>query len=179
MEEGNCFISDKVMPQSVSGQGQADEQSEVCGRGGLCSEEEMTFIKEKAIFEENAFFAEKVFRGQSFSEVVEAVKRSIEFDCFAESEKGQALELCYIIAEVMKLPPALAVRIGGDDIPASLAAEVFHALTHEHVALVMENYRKAAYRICRKKMYLRTALYNSVFELESSFANFAGMVLQD
>lgn len=167
MEEGNCFISDKVMPQSVSGQGQADEQSEVCGRGGLCSEEEMTFIKEKA------------FHGQSFSEVVEAVKRSIEFDCFAESEKGQALELCYIIAEVMKLPPALAVRIGGDDIPASLAAEVFHALTHEHVALVMENYRKAAYRICRKKMYLRTALYNSVFELESSFANFAGMVLQD
>lgn len=116
--------------------------------------------------------------GETFTSATELVKKQIEFDCFSEEEKGQAMELCRIVAEVMTLPPNLSVRIDGKDIPAALAAEVFGELTHEHLSAVMENYKNAVYRICRRKTYLRTALYNSVFELESGFVNSVNEILQ-
>lgn len=106
-----------------------------------------------------------------FYEVVEDVKSEIDFDCFGRAEKEQAEEICLMIAEVLKLPPEAKVRIAGNDLTADMVATIFHRLTHEHIALVMENYGKAAYEIHHKKTYLRTALYNSVFEIESHYVN--------
>lgn len=106
-----------------------------------------------------------------FYEVIEDVKSRIDFDCFNSLEKGQVEEICLIIAEILKLPPEAKVRIAGNDLAADMVATIFHRLTHEHIALVMENYGKAWYEIHHKKTYLRTALYNSVFEIENHYAN--------
>ena len=106
-----------------------------------------------------------------FYEIVEDVKANIDFECFGITQKEQAEEICLIIAEVLKLPPETKVRIAGNDLTADMVATIFHRLTHEHITLVMENYGKAAYEIHHKKTYLRTALYNSVFEIESHYAN--------
>ena len=76
-----------------------------------------------------------------------------------------------IIAEVMKLPDDAAVRIAGNDLPAEMVALIFDRIEHDHVIEVMRHYQEATYEIKHTKTYLRTALYNSVFEMEARIDN--------
>lgn len=105
------------------------------------------------------------------SRLLDNVRVQIEMECFMDSEIDRAEEIALIIAEVAMLPESATVRIAGNDLPTGTVAEIYALLTHEHVARVMENYAKAAYEIKHTKTYLRTALYNSVFELTSRIEN--------
>ena len=107
----------------------------------------------------------------SYAEVLRRVKEQIEFDCIPESDKPQAEEICLIVAEALKLPPSIEMQIGGVKLPAEMVQEIYSRLRCEHVELVISNFGKANYTIHHKKTYLRTALYNSVFEFESHYAN--------
>ncbi len=109
--------------------------------------------------------------GTSIFEVLEAVKRQIEADCFYERDIPMVNELALIIAEVLCLPEDARVRISGSDLPATMVAEVYGKLTGEHIETVIESFRRADYEIKHKKTYLRTALYVSVFETQSSKEN--------
>lgn len=110
-------------------------------------------------------------RALPFSVLLECVKGQIEFRCFQREDEEQAGEIAMIIAEVMKLPANAAVRIGGNDLRAEMVAEIYDRVTHEHVTHVMDNYARATYEIKHTKTYLRTALYNAVFELTSRIDN--------
>ena len=114
---------------------------------------------------------------QTFCGTVENVRRAIEIECFVERERTLAEELCKIIAEVMLLPPNAAVRIAGNDFPAQMISEIYQLLDHEHIEFVIDNYKRMTYRITAKKTYLRTALYNSIFEYESHIENQVAMCL--
>lgn len=107
----------------------------------------------------------------TFSQLIEAVGEQIEIERFDRSHRAQATEICFIVAEVMRLPPETVMQIGGMKLPAEMVREIYAMLSHEHVALVMEKYRKVRYEIKAKKTYLRTALYNAVFELDSHYIN--------
>ena len=107
----------------------------------------------------------------SYSEVLQRVKEQIDFACISESDKPQAEEICLIIAEVLKFPPSIEMQIGGVKLPAEMVQEIYSLLRCEHIELVISNFAKADYVIHHKKTYLRTALYNSVFEFESHYAN--------
>ena len=111
------------------------------------------------------------FRNATFEEVAEWVKDNSEFECFDEEQRDAAEEICLIIAEVLKLPSGLNVRIGGNDLPVELVASVYKRIRKEHIELVMENFSCAAYAVKHKKTYLRTALYNSVFEYKAHYLN--------
>ena len=76
-----------------------------------------------------------------------------------------------LIAEMYRLPPDAEVQINGQKLPASMVRDVYSLLTEEHIREVITNYEKAEYTIKFKKTYLRTALYNEVFEHESRFVN--------
>lgn len=104
-------------------------------------------------------------------EMLELTKARIELDTFSSSDKAFAKEIALIIAEVLRLPETAEIRIDGNKLPSSMVKEVFALVEREHVENVMESFRSAKYEIRHKKTYLRTALYNAVFEIESRVEN--------
>lgn len=110
-------------------------------------------------------------RSSSWNAVVAAAREQIAVDSFGCGEYERAAEIAKIIAEVRLLPPEASVRIDGGDLPAGLVDSVYRELTAEHVRHVLENMTHIDYRIRHMKTYLRTALYNSAFELDNSIDN--------
>lgn len=88
-----------------------------------------------------------------------------------------AREIALIIAEVLLLDDEAKIRIGGNTLSAYIVKEIYQKIAHEHVELVIGSFEKIKYEIRHKKSYIRTALYNSVFEYEMSVVNAVGRIL--
>lgn len=112
-------------------------------------------------------FAVTVSQVKSYSlvQIREIMKQRVACHRFERWERENVEELCLIMAEVYKLPDDYKLKINGDPLPASVVQEVFWEIDERHIAHVMENFRRVNYVISNKKAYLRTALYNSVFEI--------------
>ena len=80
-------------------------------------------------------------------------------------------ELCYIIAEVYIIDPDSKIKIADEILDAYLVQEIFRELTLQHLELVESNFGDQTELIKNKRAYLRTALYNSVFEIEAHYTN--------
>lgn len=104
-------------------------------------------------------------------EMLELTKAKIEQETFSASDRAFAGEIALIIAEVMRLPETAEIRIEGNRLAARMVQEVYAMIEKEHVEAVIRSYRNARYEIRHKKTYIRTALYNSVFEMESAVEN--------
>lgn len=107
----------------------------------------------------------------SFKDEIKAVAERLELYAVREIDKALAYELCAIIAEVNIMRPCFSVKIGGEALEAGLVKEIFSCLTNEHIENVIAAFDSCKYEIRNKKAYLRTALYNSVFELEAGQRN--------
>ena len=106
-----------------------------------------------------------------FSAKLKEVQTRIEYSCIGRGDQAQALEICMIIAEVDLLPDEYDIQIAGDKLPARMVKEIFGMIEHDHVEMVIENYKRERREIKFKKSYIRTALYQSVFEIESHYIN--------
>ena len=104
-------------------------------------------------------------------QVLAKVENNLQFDAFDDVYIEQAKEICLIIAEVFILPPMTEIQINGNKLTAESVQVVFDMLTHEDIISVMDNFEAASYKIRHKKTYLRTALYNEVFERSSRTIN--------
>lgn len=104
-------------------------------------------------------------------EMLELTKAKIELENFSIADRAFAAEITLIIAEVMRLPETAEIRIEGNRLSARMVQEVYAMIEKEHVEAVIRAYRNARYEIRHKKTYIRTALYNSVFEMESGVEN--------
>lgn len=80
-------------------------------------------------------------------------------------------ELVQIVAEVMELPAATLINISGLPMQAAMVKEVYQNLTEEHLVSVIDKYIGISFEIRNKKAYLRTMLYNVVFEYEATITN--------
>lgn len=83
----------------------------------------------------------------------------------------QMRELCYIIAEVYIINPDSKIAISDETLDAYLVQEIFSELRYQHLELVLDNFNAKTELVKNKRAYLRTALYNSVFEYESHYTN--------
>lgn len=110
-------------------------------------------------------------RDLPFFELLEYIKDQIGFYCFESGDREQAEEIAMIISEVIKLPDHASVRIGRNDLKAEMVAEIYDYVTYDHVLHVIDRYSHVTYEIKHTKTYLRTALYNAVFELKSKVKN--------
>ena len=119
----------------------------------------------------NALCCENPSVRPSFDEVLEQVKEQIAIDCVPFEQILQAEELAAIIAEVLRLRPEDKQRVDGVMHPAADVQAVYKKLENEHIMHVIETYNEIPYPIRSLKMYLRTALYNAVFELNNAGAN--------
>lgn len=106
-----------------------------------------------------------------FAETLAAVREQIEVGSMPPQDKALASEIALIITELIHLSPESDVSIGRDKLSASLVTEIYKRLNGDHVRAVIHRFRKANYKITHTKAYLRTALYNSVFELEAQTEN--------
>jgi len=111
----------------------------------------------------------------SIREMLQQVMRQVEYHCFADLRFNRIdpfyKELCLVIAEVLVLDPASTVKINGSNMYTHLVQEVYSGLHNDHVRLVFKNFHNVSNHVYNKKAYLRTALYNAVFELESNYLN--------
>lgn len=107
----------------------------------------------------------------SLREALERAREQIEIEAFEPFDLRFAEELCLVMAEVYLMDSASRIRIGGEELDGHLVREVFGELSHEHVDLVMRNFKEVTATVKNKKAYLRASLYQSVFELESHYIN--------
>lgn len=103
-----------------------------------------------------------------FAEALAEAKEQMRPDLLPPRDRRLAGELCAIAAEVYMLAAAGegTVRIEGEKVSCRMAAQVYRCLETEHLAHVIERYRTVSHTVRNLKAYLRTALYNAVFELE-------------
>ena len=102
---------------------------------------------------------------------LEKVKLQVEYLAFADL-KWKIIdplynEMCLIISDVLLMNPESTFNVNGSVTKAFLVQEVFNQLRHDHLRLVFHNLQYTPYQVYNKKAYLRTALYNSFFEIES------------
>jgi len=101
--------------------------------------------------------------------------QQVEYHCFAGPRSGWIAplykELCLVIADVLVLGSDTAISINGSKMDAFLIQEVYGQLNNDHLRFVFDNFQNVSHRVYNKKAYLRTALYNAFFELESHCVN--------
>lgn len=124
----------------------------------------------------NAFEKSQVkVKSGGFISNLQRVREQINFKYFLrdfeKDEIRQINEFCSIIADVLTLPPQALIVIDSEQRYASAVQEVYELLDERHLETVLENFNNVAYKIKNPKTYLRTALYNSYFELENKSAN--------
>ena len=107
----------------------------------------------------------------SFPAVCEAVREQIELEAFAEDMEPLAVEVARITAEIYMMPGSWQIRIDGQYMPAAMVQQVFNQLEHDHVEAVLYRFSEVPYEIRHIKTYLRTALYNAIFEAEARTTN--------
>ena len=101
--------------------------------------------------------------GETFSRVLE----QIYIEAIPEIDKAIAKELALIITEVYRLRPNDSVKIDNAVHRAADVAEIFSMISKEHIETVIRKNDERKYPVKYRKAYLRTLLYNSVFEYSS------------
>lgn len=109
--------------------------------------------------------------GSSFRQALAIAREQIDIEHYSFFDGPQAEEIALIIAEMYRLPPDCTVQIDGNKLPVEIVREIFRKLTFDHVSAVIDRYREIRYEIQHPKTYLRTALYNAVFEIEARTVN--------
>ncbi len=107
----------------------------------------------------------------SFRQALEKAESQVNLECFRPTDRDFAREIISNMAEVFMLLDATPVKIAGEQIDGYIIKQVFEQVREDHVQLVIDNFRKVDYIVNYKKAYIRTALYNAVFELEAHYSN--------
>ncbi len=107
----------------------------------------------------------------SFREAMEEAEAQVEPESFEASLRGRVREACRVIAEIYMLPEGAKVKIEGEELPVETVREVFCQLNDSHVRYALERFDGYEGRIFAMKPFLRTMLYNAVFEMESHYQN--------
>jgi len=116
----------------------------------------------------------------SFSEILEAVKGQVEYECFArELPKGSGkmhidplyFTICRIIADMYVKPPTSPVKIEGAWIEAAIVQERYRELDNSHIEHVVDKFKAQTGLITKLKPYLQNMLFNVVDEHDAYYTN--------
>lgn len=100
------------------------------------------------------------------------VKKNINYTCFENDwpyDIKMIDELIDLIVEIMTLPDAVTVRIGGVEKTAVLVKSQFMKLKKEHIEYVMNCLKKNTTKIANIRAYLLTTLYNAPLTMDSYY----------
>lgn len=107
----------------------------------------------------------------AFQRYLVDAEEQLETSAFVNDRKfPQYRELAKIVAEVYMLSGSLEINIDGRELSCSAVKDIYRNLTADHIRYVVEKFNSLEYEVRNIKSFLRTMLYNSVFELESSIS---------
>ena len=114
----------------------------------------------------------------------EAITKAEEQICMGEIDRrhpeyGILHDMCRVMAEVYMMPPRATIRINGENLEAGMVAEVLAEVTQEMAFERAEEIRTALPGVTCLKAYLRSALYNKVFEFGTADAKITEQVKRD
>ena len=111
----------------------------------------------------------------SITYILGQTMQQVEYHCFADLRTGYIdpifKELCLIISEIFIMDPDSVIKVNGSLLLVRFVQDVFSQLRNDHIKLVSVNFQEVSCRVYNKRAYLRTALYNAFFEIESHFVN--------
>lgn len=111
----------------------------------------------------------------SFGAELQKVMEECEFEeALSESgeENREMLEtICKIITEVRRKPPQGYMLIDREAVQVADVQDVYAQIGCIELCYVLDKFKKATREIKFVKAWLRTALYNSVFEAEAKMTN--------
>ncbi|MBQ8235188.1 MAG: hypothetical protein IJZ37_00715 [Clostridia bacterium] len=107
----------------------------------------------------------------SFGQAMKRASEQVELPVLLQNGMRLARSLCAVMAETYMLKGEVPIRIGGEELPASVVQGVFACLTAEHLEQVERRFLEVDYEIKNKKGYLRTALYNAAIEFDAQILN--------
>lgn len=120
-------------------------------------------------------------RRMSFREAITRAEDQIGFHEYSRLHAcyGILHDMCRVMAEVYMMPPRAMIRINGEDLEAGMVAEVLAEVTQEMAEERAEELREALPGVTCLKAYLRSALYNKVFEFETAETKLSEQVKRD
>ena len=120
-------------------------------------------------------------RRLSFKEAITKAEDQIGFHQYSRKHAcyGILHDMCRAMAEVYMMPPRTKIRINGEELEAEMVAEVLEQVTQEMAVERAEELRETIAGVTCLKAYLRSALYNKVFEFESAEVRMEEKVKRD
>ena len=109
-------------------------------------------------------------RRLSFKEAITKAEDQIGFHEYSRQHScyGILHDMCRAMAEIYMMPPHAKVRINGEELEAEMVAEVLEQVTEDMAVERAEELLDVIADVTCLKAYLRSALYNKVFEFEAA-----------
>lgn len=122
-----------------------------------------------------------IHRRLSFKEAITKAEDQIGFGGYDRQHScyGILHDMCRAMAEIYMMPPHAKVRINGEELEAEMVAEVLEQVTEDMALERAEDLLDVIADVTCLKAYLRSALYNKVFEFEVSDTKIREQVKRD
>ena len=109
-------------------------------------------------------------RRLSFKEAITKAEDQIGFHEYSRQHScyGILHDMCRAMAEVYMMSPSIKIKVNGEELEAGMVAEVLEQVTQDMAEIRAEELRETIAGVTNIKAYLRSALYNKVFEFEAA-----------
>lgn len=109
-------------------------------------------------------------RRLTFKEAITKAEDQIGFHEYSRQHScyGILHDMCRAMAEVYMMSPTTKIKVNGEELEAGMVADVLEQVTTEMAEIRAEELRKTIADVTNIKAYLRSALYNKVFEFEAA-----------
>lgn len=120
-------------------------------------------------------------RRLSFKEAITKAEDQIGFREYSRQHScyGILHDMCRAMAEVYMMSPTTKIKVNGEELEAGMVAEVLEQVTQEMAEIRAEELRETIADVTNLKAYLRSALYNKVFEFETADVKLEEQVKRD
>ena len=120
-------------------------------------------------------------RRLSFREAITKAEDQISFHEYSRQHVcyGILHDMCRVMAEVYMMPPHAKIKINGEELEAEMVAEVLEQVTEDMAMERAEELLDVIADVTCLKAYLRSALYNKVFEFEAADVRLSEQVKRD
>lgn len=113
----------------------------------------------------------KSSRVRGFLEALETAKEQVDAFAFEKEEEPLVETLCRNMATIYQMPKDTLVSINGQKMTAEQVSAIYQLIRQENIEHIICTFSKVDYGIKHTASYLRTALYNSVFESSAYWEN--------
>ena len=120
-------------------------------------------------------------RRLSFKEAITKAEDQIGFHEYSRQHScyGILHDMCRSMAEVYMMSPITKIKVNGEELEAGMVAEVLEQVTQEMAEIRADELRETIAGVNNIKAYLRSALYNKVFEFEAADVRLEEQVKRD